>query len=206
MIFLIYFIVIFIFFCCLVILSTPAKDIKYEEIIAVPILITLFLSFITLIVLALNTKFELVYDGDWKQIYSNNIKADIDISLKDGTILKTYKPGERFGDKKIWGNFKLNYDGFVKAYKDNVSEEKKIYLSESNIEIEDKVNENSIISQVEYRKLKGKKIKLFNIEEDMSLQYDGELKIKISQLNNESKKDLENLFEPEKWKDKNYVN
>lgn len=206
MIFLIYFIVIFIFFCCLVILSTPAKDIKYEEIIAVPILIILFLSFITLIVLALNTKFELVYDGDWKQIYSNNIKADIDISLKDGTILKTYKPGERFGDKKIWGNFKLNYDGFVKAYKDNVSEEKKIYLSESNIEIEDKVNENSIISQVEYRKLKGKKIKLFNIEEDMSLQYDGELKIKISQLNNESKKDLENLFEPEKWKDKNYVN
>lgn len=198
MIFLIYFIVIFIFFCCLVILSTPAKDIKYEEIIAVPILITLFLSFITLIVLALNTKFELVYDGDWKQIYSNNIKADIDISLKDGTILKTYKPGERFGDKKIWGNFKLNYDGFVKAYKDNVSEEKKIYLSESNIEIEDKVNENSIISQVEYRKLKGKKIKLFNIEEDISLQYDGELKIKISQLNNESKKDLENLFEPEK--------
>ena len=198
MIFLIYFIVIFIFFCCLVILSTPAKDIKYEEIIAVPILIILFLSFITLIVLALNTKFELVYDGDWKQIYSNNIKADIDISLKDGTILKTYKPGERFGDKKIWGNFKLNYDGFVKAYKDNVSEEKKIYLSESNIEIEDKVNENSIISQVEYRKLKGKKIKLFNIEEDMSLQYDGELKIKISQLNNESKKDLENLFEPEK--------
>lgn len=194
----IYFIVIFIFFCCLVILSTPAKDIKYEEIIAVPILIILFLSFITLIVLALNTKFELVYDGDWKQIYSNNIKADIDISLKDGTILKTYKPGERFGDKKIWGNFKLNYDGFVKAYKDNVSEEKKIYLSESNIEIEDKVNENSIISQVEYRKLKGKKIKLFNIEEDMSLQYDGELKIKISQLNNESKKDLENLFEPEK--------
>ena len=64
--------------------------------------------------------------------------------------------------------------------------------------IEDKVNENSIISQVEYRKLKGKKIKLFNIEEDMSLQYDGELKIKISQLNNESKKDLENLFKPEK--------
>ena len=180
----IYFIVIFIFFCCLVILSTPAKDIKYEEIIAVPILITLFLSFITLIVLALNTKFELVYDGDWKQIYSNNIKADIDISLKDGTILKTYKPGEKFGDKKIWGN---------------VSEEKKIYLSKSNIEIEDKINENSIISQVEYRKLKGKKIKLFNLEEEVGLSnYDGELRIKISQLNNESKKDLENLFEPEK--------
>lgn len=198
MIFLIYFIVIFIFFCCLVILFTPAKDIKYE-IIGVPTLITLFLSFITLIVLALNTKFELVYDGDWKQIYSNNIKADIDISLKDGTILKTYKPGEKFGDKKIWGNFKLDYDGFVKAYKDNVSEEKKIYLSKSNIEIEDKINENSIISQVEYRKLKGKKIKLFNIEEEVGLSnYDGELKIKISQLNNESKKDLENLFEPEK--------
>ena len=196
MIFLIYFIVIFIFFCCLVILFTPAKDIKYE-IIVVPTLITLFLSFITLIVLALNTKFELVYDGDWKQIYSNNIKADI--SLKDGTILKIYKPGEKFENKKIWGDFKINYDGFVKAYKDNVSEEKKIYLSKSNIEIEDEINENSVISKVEYRKLKGKKIKLFNIEEEVGLSnYDGELKIKISQLNNESKKDLENLFEPEK--------
>ena len=196
MIFLIYFIVIFIILACLLILLSP-ENIQVE-IIVIPSLITLILAIITLFVLAFNTKFELVYDGDWKQIYSNNIKADIDISLKDGTIFKTYKPGERFGDKKIWGNFKLNYDGFVKAYKDNVSEEKKIYLSESNIEIEDKVNENSIISQVEYRKLKGKKIKLFNIEEDMSLQYDGELKIKISQLNNESKKDLENLFEPEK--------
>lgn len=197
MIFLIYFIVIFIFFCCLVILSTPAKDIKYE-IIFVPTLITLFLSFITLIVLALNTKFELVYDGDWKQIYSNNIQSDIDISLKDGTIFKTYKPGEKFGDKKIWGDFKVSYNGFVKAYKDNASEKKEIYLSKSNIEIEDKINENSIISKVEYRKRKGKKLKLFNIEEEMGSDYDGELKIKISQLNNESKKDLENLFEPEK--------
>lgn len=199
MIFFIYFIVVFIIFACLVILFSPAKDIPFDDIIVVPVLIILVLSIITFVSLGFNTKFELVYDGDWKQIYSNNIKADIDISLKDGTILKTYKPGEKFGDKKIWGNFKLNYDGFVKAYKDNVSEEKKIYLSKSNIEIEDKINENSIISQVEYRKLKGKKIKLFNIEEEVGLSnYDGELKIKISQLNNESKKDLENLFDPEK--------
>ena len=198
MIFLIYFIVLFIILACWVILFTPVKDIQLE-IIFIPTLISFILSIITLSVLVFNTKYEIVYDGYWKQIYSNNIKADIDISLKDGTIFKTYKPGEKFGDKKIWGDFKLNYDGFVKAYKDNVSEEKKIYLSKSNIEIEDKINENSIISKVEYRKLKGKKIKLFNIEEELgSSNYDGELKIKISQLNNESKKDLENLFEPEK--------
>ena len=198
MIFLIYFIVLFIIFACWVILFTPAKDIQLE-IMFIPTLISFILSIITLFVLVFNTKYEIVYDGDWKQIYSNNIKADIDISLKDGTIFKTYKPGEKFGDKKIWGDFKLNYDGFVKAYKDNVSEEKKIYLSKSNIEREDKINENSIISKVEYRKLKGKKIKLFNIEEELgSSNYDGELRIKISQLNNESKKDLENLFEPEK--------
>ena len=196
MIFLIYFIVIFIILACLLILLSPANI--QVEIIVMPSLITLILAIITLFVLAFNTKYELVYDGDWKQIYSNNIQADIDISLKDGTIFKTYKPGEKFENKKIWGDFEIDYDGFVKAYKDNVSEEKKIYLSKSNIEIEDKVNENSIISQVEYRKLKGKKIKLFNIEEDVGLKYDGELKIKISQLNNESKKDLENLFEPEK--------
>jgi hypothetical protein len=198
LIFLIYFIVLFIILACWVILFTPVKDIQLE-IIFIPTLISFILSIITLSVLVFNTKYEIVYDGYWKQIYSNNIKADIDISLKDGTIFKTYKPGEKFGDKKIWGDFKLNYDGFVKAYKDNVSEEKKIYLSKSNIEIEDKINENSIISKVEYRKLKGKKIKLFNIEEELgSSNYDGELKIKISQLNNESKKDLENLFEPEK--------
>ena len=198
MIFLIYIIVIFIIFVCLLILLTPAKDVQFE-IIFIPTIILFILSIITLFVLVFNTKYELVYDGDWKQIYSNNIKADIDISLKDGTILKIYKPGEKFEDKKIWGDFKINYDGFVKAYKDNVSEKKKIYLSKSNIEIEDEINENSIISQVEYRKLKGKKIKLFNIEEKVGLSnYDGELRIKISQLNNESKKDLENLFEPEK--------
>lgn len=199
MIFLIYFIVVFIIFICLTILFTPAKDVHFADIIVVPVLIILALSIIALIVLPFNTKYEIVYDGDWKQIYSNNIKADIDISLKDGTILKTYKPGEKFEDKKIWGDFKINYDGFVKAYKDNVSEKKKIYLSKSNIEIEDEINENSVISKVEYRKLKGKKIKLFNIEEEVGLSnYDGELKIKISQLNNENKKDLENLFEPEK--------
>ena len=191
MIFLIYFIVVFIIFISLIIL--------YFERIVGPTLITLILAIITLFVLAFNTKYELVYDGDWKQIYSNNIQADIDISLKDGTIFKSYKPGEKFENKKIWGDFEINYDGFVKAYKDNVSEKKKIYLSKSNIEIEDEINENSVISKVEYRKLKSKKIKLFNLEEEVGLSnYDGELRIKISQLNNESKKDLENLFEPEK--------
>ena len=101
MIFFIYFIVVFIIFACLVILFSPAKDIPFDDIIVVPVLIILVLSIITFVSLGFNTKFELVYDGDWKQIYSNNIKADIDISLKDGTILKTYKPGEKFGDKKI---------------------------------------------------------------------------------------------------------
>lgn len=182
---------VFIIFISLIIL--------YFERIVGPTLITLILAIITLFVLAFNTKYELVYDGDWKQIYSNNIQADIDISLKDGTIFKSYKPGEKFENKKIWGDFEINYDGFVKAYKDNVSEKKKIYLSKSNIEIEDEINENSVISKVEYRKLKSKKIKLFNLEEEVGLSnYDGELRIKISQLNNESKKDLENLFEPEK--------
>lgn len=84
----------------MVILFSPAKDIPFDDIIVVPVLIILVLSIITFVSLGFNTKFELVYDGDWKQIYSNNIKADIDISLKDGTILKTYKPGEKFGDKK----------------------------------------------------------------------------------------------------------
>lgn len=163
-----------------------------------PILITFILSLTTFITLFLNTRIEIVYDGDWKQIYSNNIQANIDISLQDGTIFKTYKPGEIFGDKKIWGNFKFDYTGFITAYKDDMSEKKKISLRKSNIEIDGEVNENSMISKVEYRKIETKKITLFSLEDKLGSNYEGELKIKISSSNPEKENDLKNLFEPKK--------
>ena len=197
MIFLIYFIVLLFFVFSVVALFSPITDDKFK-IFMKPVLTTFILSLITLITMFFNTRIETVYDGDWKQIYSNNIQANIDVSLKDGLIFKTYKPGEIFGNKKIFMNFKTDYIGFVTAYKDNISEKKKISLRKSNIEIDDEANENSIISKVEYRKIETKKITLFSLEDKLGSTYDGELKIKISSLNSEKEKDLKNLFEPEK--------
>lgn len=197
MIFLIYFIVLLFLVFSVVALFTPITDDKFK-IFMKPILTTFILSLITFITMFLNTRIETVYDGDWKQIYSNNIKANIEISLKDGLIFKTYKPGEIFGNKKIFSDFKFDYNGIITAYKDNISEKKEIYLRKSNIEIEGTINENSIISKVEYRKIETKKITLFNLEDKLGSAYDGELKIKISSLNFEKEKALKNLFEPEK--------
>ena len=80
----------------------------------------------------------------------------------------------------------------------NISEKKKVYLKKSNIKIESKIKENSTISKIEYREVKEKQIRLFNIKEklgNIQKKYNGELKIKISPINIESKKELKNLFE-----------
>ena len=189
----IYFIVVLILVLSFVMFFVSINQAKANILFKI-LPISFILSFLTLLILFFNTHIETIYDGNWKEIYSNNIQTNIYLSLNNDENLNTYKAGDSFEYEKY--NFQHDYYGYITAYKDNISEKKKVYLKKSNIKIEGKIKENSTISKIEYRKVTGKKITLFNINERLNeMNYDGELRIEISPINIESKKELKNLFE-----------
>ena len=193
MILFIYFIVVLILVLSFVMFFVSINQAKANILFKI-LPISFILSFLTLLILFFNTHIETIYDRNWKEIYSNNIQTNIYLSLNNDENLNTYKAGDSFEYEKY--NFQHDYYGYITAYKDNISEKKKVYLKKSNIKIEGKIKENSTISKIEYRKVTGKKITLFNINERLNeMNYDGELRIEISPINIKSKKELKNLFE-----------
>ena len=198
LIFIIYAIVTIIFIFSILLFFTSVNK-NVPDISVQVSFVSFLISLFTLLIFFLNTQIKTIYEGDWKEIYSNNIQADIEVSLLEGSTLKTYKPGTAFYHEKSWNNLQDDgYNGFITAYKNEVSEKKKIYLKRSNIKIKDEINKNSTITKIEYRKVKEKQIKLFNFKEKLGNiqdKYNGELRIEISSLNDNTKNELKNLFE-----------
>lgn len=77
------------------------------------------------------------------------------------------------------------YNDFITVYDNEASTKKKIYLKRSNIEVESGINENTLISKIEYREVKEKQIRLFNIKEKLgNIQKKIQWRIKNQNLSN----------------------
>lgn len=140
-----------------------------------------------------------ISNESWKQVYTNNERASVEISFEDeGQGKYTIKAGENSSDsiQKLYN--KLNSDSVVCDVKITVSQGKnkltKVVTITSNNFVRNKVDlNNSQVAKVEYRPIKGFARKMFG-ETGTPEESDeaGEIKITLGSSENQN---LKKIFE-----------
>lgn len=142
---------------------------------------------------------ENVTEGDWVQIYSNDLKADISIYFSPTSYIKA---GEELSSsnlsklKKLYSRNAAK-DVAVAASKDGAEERRVVKLDGRNISIPSDEYTNLKIVKIEYQKIVGQRKTLFGHTGDVSKSYlDGQIRITV----NGEKKDesLKELFDGKK--------
>ena len=169
------------------------------------LLIVLILSIIG-IELAISTKEEITYESNWKQIYTNENNNNIVENKPYGTyinngieviITNNIRSEDIVAGAKLGDNYKLflgDSKAEIKIEKDDTSYSKKIKINKNNVIINNEINEDSIITKIEYRAIKGIQRSLFGYKGPIEKSnLDGELRITIE--NNPKQQELKQIFD-----------
>lgn len=137
---------------------------------------------------------ENVTEGDWVQIYSNDLKADISIYFSPKSYIKA---GEELDSRslnklKTIDNRNKVEDVAVAASKDGAEERRVVNLDGRNISIPSDEYTNLKITKIEYQKIIGQRKTLFGHTGDVSKSYlDGQIKVTVDgEKKDESLKEL----------------
>lgn len=154
----------------------------------------LALSILLLFFSYTNTVIDTIYDGEWKQVYTNNENAQIELKFDLDSLFSTkttaINPENNIENETLISNLKkYDYYGEIIAKNNDFTEKRRFKLDKSNFIIEEKESTNYIskfkITKVEYRKVKSRQLKFDLIgykEELKNLNYDGEIRITISPI------------------------
>lgn len=139
-----------------------------------------------------NVKYEKVYASDWKQIYSNEAKADITI---DTFFDMHFKAGEETGVSLKELERQLYLDASITATDASGSKESRtVALVQDSISTTGKVDETSKIVKVEYRPIEGKRKSAFGLQSSLyKAKTDGEFRITVQ--GSEKSDELKKLFD-----------
>lgn len=139
-----------------------------------------------------NVKYEKVYASDWKQLYSNDSKADITI---DTFFDMHFKAGEETGVSLKELERQLYLDGTITATDASGSKESRTFaLVQDGISTTGEVDKTSKIVKVEYRPIEGKRKSAFGLQSEIyKAKTDGELRITVE--GHEKSDDLKKLFD-----------
>ena len=173
-------------FTCLaaVILTLFAIDVKdsngskqtFLDLVAVALVSAL--GFVWLVYFSSQVEYEVTYDGEWKQIYTNSDNLDISIDLNRGYSVKA---GSELGDDYSKLKFVEFVDGTITAVDANGSKETRTFrLNEKDLIKNGELASNSKITKIEYRPVKGMhKTALGMSSKDETAPYEGEIKLTI---------------------------
>lgn len=163
---------------------------ELNNIILTVAIFALILELIGLKVLSLITE-TFVYNTNWKQIYTNDINANINIATKSSYNIIV--AGEKLDYKYKFFTY-YNNQAKIIIEKDNVSYSKKVNINLKDVIINGDLNENSKITKIEYRNIQGIQKCLFGHEGPIEkTDIDGELRITIDE--DPRQKELKQLFE-----------
>lgn len=178
------------------------KTYKYE-----PSSLALFITAISTILLAIpvvfiaySVKLDYVSNERWKQIYANDIDANVKIDINNYDLILKGKDEIIAGkniDKSQYKALKSNNDIHIVVEKNGASYSKKVLIDQNDIISENEINSNSKIVKIEYKNIQGHQRTLFGhkgpIEKDAKVDSDGKLRITLEQ--DSSEKELKQMFE-----------
>ena len=181
-----------------VILTLFAIDVKdsngskqtFIDLVAVALVSAL--GFVWLVYFSSQVEYEVTYDGEWKQIYTNSDNLDISIDLNRGYSVKA---GSELGDDYSKLKFVEFVDGTITAVDDSGSKETRTFrLNEKDLIKNGELTSNSKITKIEYRPVKGMhKTALGMSSKDETAPYEGEIKLTID--TQEKSDELKKLFD-----------
>ena len=139
-----------------------------------------------------NIKYEKIYASDWKQLYSNEAKADITI---DTFFDMHFKAGEATGVSLDELERQLYLDASITAADASGSKESRtVSLVQDGIATTGEVDKTSKIVKVEYRPIEGKRKSAFGLQSSIyKAKTDGELRITVE--GHEKSDELKKLFD-----------
>ena len=142
---------------------------------------------------------ENVTEGDWVQIYSNDLKADISIYFSPTSYIKA---GEELDSRslnklKTIDNRNKVEDVAVAASKDGAEERRVVNLDGRNVSIPSDEYTNLKITKIEYQKIIGQRKTLFGHTSDVSKSYLGG-QIKVTVDGEKKDESLKELFDGKK--------
>ena len=188
-----------VFTCLAAVISTLfAIDVKdsngskqtFLDLVAVALVSALV--FVWLVYFSSHVEYEVTYDGEWKQIYTNSDNLDISIDLNRGYSVKA---GSELGDDYSKLKFVEFVDGTITAVDDSGSKETRTFrLNEKDLIKNGELASNSKITKIEYRPVKGMhKTALGMSSKDETAPYEGEIKLTIDTP--EKSDELKKLFD-----------
>lgn len=132
-----------------------------------------------------------IYDTNWKQIYTNDINANVNIATNSSCNIIV--AGEKLDYKYEFFTY-YNNQAKIVIEKDNISYSKTVNINIKNIIVNGELNENSKITKIEYRNIQGIRKYLFGHEGPIEkTDIDGELRITIDE--DPRQKELKQMFE-----------
>ena len=155
-------------------------------------LVSAFGGFALIMYFSSQVEYEVTYDGEWKQIYTNSDNLDISIDLNRGYSVKA---GSDLGDNYSKLKFIAFVDGTITAVDANGSKETRTFrLNEKDLIKNGELASNSKITKIEYRPVKGMhKTALGMSSKDETAPYEGEIKLTIDTP--ETSDSLKKLFD-----------
>ena len=187
---------IFIFSAIIIAFYASDSELTYETRKRIAMICTaLFaLSLFSAAYIEKNTASENVTEGDWVQIYSNDLKADISIYFSPTSYIKAGEELDSFSLNKLKTICNRNEikDVAVAASKDGAEERRVVKMDGRNISIPSDEYTNLKITKIEYQKIVGQRKTLFGHTGDLSKSYlDGQIKITVDgEKKDESLKEL----------------
>lgn len=161
-----------------------------SDILEIASVITMYLTIIipiivaiALITISVNSTTENNY-GDWKEIYTNELNADVKLKSKRGFLELTA------GQPINTDPEKLNKNWYAKLtiQKDNVTVTRQVTLNKDSFITNGKISKNSKIVKVEYRTIEGYTKSAFGQTGDfIELKDTGEVRVTIEPSDDEKK-------------------
>jgi len=139
---------------------------------------------------------EYTSDSEWKEVYTNEIDADVTINLEtnNGHSVYAVTGGKPLGDD--YKTFSTYMNGTIVATKGDLQETKKIHLEKNDIVHENELTPTSKIIKIEYKPVTKMYPTAFGHRGDSEKSdKDGIVRITISDDKSPERKELKSLFE-----------
>lgn len=139
---------------------------------------------------------EYTSDSEWKEVYTNEIDADVTINLETNNGHRIYEAtgGKPLGDD--YKNLNTYMNGTIVATKGELQETKKIHIDKNDIIHENELTPTSKITKIEYKPVTKMYPTVFGYRGDAEKSdKDGIVRITISDDKSPERKELKSLFE-----------
>ena len=132
------------------------------------------------------------YESDWRQVYTNDVKAEITLEADDGV---SFKAGGQLGLDYLIFEYSFDHEGKIIATDSSGNKKTKTFklADDDPIKVVGDLTEDSRITKVEYRPVKGTYKTVYSLQGPLEkASYDGEVRITVE--SSKESDELDKLF------------